>query len=86
MAMRENPPSRYTRISSNIVINREDNEFNIGPSVTLACPPGALDSRLETLSITIHLDDPSKYYGLIARRDLENDVMFGAPVINIEPS
>ena len=86
MAMRENPPSRCTRISSNIVINREDNVFNIGPSVTLACPSGALDSRLQTLSITLHLDDPSKYYGLIVRRDLENDFMFGAPVINIEPS
>ena len=38
------------------------------------------------MSITFHLEDPSKYYGLIVRRDLENDVMFGASVINIEPS
>lgn len=86
MTVRENPPSKCTRISSNIVINGKDNVFNIGRSVTLACPSGALDSRLETLNITLHLEDPSKYYELIVRRDLENDVMFGAPVINLEPS
>lgn len=32
------------------------------------------------------LEDPSKYYELIVRRDLENDVVFGAPIINLEPS
>ena len=84
--LRENPPSKYTQILSNIVINRHDNVFKIGRSVTLACPRRALDSRLQTLSMTLHLDAPCKYYGLIVRRDLENDVMFGAPVTNLEPS
>lgn len=85
-SLRENKPSKYTQILSNIVINREGNVFKIGRSITLTCPPRALDSRIQTLSITLHLDDPFKYYGLIVRRDLENDVMFGAPVINLEPS
>ena len=32
------------------------------------------------------LEEPSKYYGLVFQKDLENDVIFAAPIINLEPS
>ncbi|KAJ7370049.1 hypothetical protein OS493_034492 [Desmophyllum pertusum] len=46
-------------------------------------PPGAVDNPV---SIKITLEDPVKYYGLIVQRGLENDVMFGGPIINLQPN
>ena len=54
-----------------------------GKSVKLVCPPGAVDNPV---SVNITLEDPSKYYGYLIRKDLESDVMFGAPIINLQPS
>ena len=55
----------------------------VGQNVKLVCPPGAVE---DPVSVKITLEDPSKYYGLIVQRDLENDVMFGTPIINLEPN
>ena len=55
----------------------------VGQNVKLVCPPGAVD---DPVSVKITLEDPSKYYGLIVQRDLENDVMFGTPIINLQPN
>ena len=38
------------------------------------------------LYIKITLENPSKYYGLIIEKDLQNDVVFCAPVINLRPN
>ena len=51
--------------------------------VKLVFPPGAVDNPL---TVNITLEEPSKYYGLIVQKDLENDVMFGLPIINLQPS
>ncbi|KAJ7370039.1 hypothetical protein OS493_034480 [Desmophyllum pertusum] len=51
--------------------------------VQLVCPPGAVDNPV---TIKITLEDPVKYYGLIVQRGLENDVMFGGPIINLQPN
>ena len=55
----------------------------VGQNVKLVCPPGAVD---DPVSVKITLEDPAKYYGLIVQRDLENDVMFGTPIINLQPN
>ena len=51
--------------------------------VKLVFPPGAVDNPLP---VEITLEEPSRYYGLIVQKDLENDVMFGAPIINLQPN
>ena len=55
----------------------------VGESVKLICPPGAVDN---SLSVYVTLEEPSKYYGHLVRKDLENEVMFGAPIISLEPT
>ena len=54
-----------------------------GESVQLVFPPKAVD---RSLTVYVTLEDPSKYYGQFVLRDLENDVMFGTPIISLEPS
>ena len=51
--------------------------------VQLACPPGAVD---DPVNIKLKLQEPQKYYGLILNQRLENDLIFVAPVINIQPN
>lgn len=53
-----------------------------GEGVRLVCPAGAVESPV---SFSITLENPSKYYGLLVQKDLEKDVMFGAPTINLRP-
>ena len=55
----------------------------VGENVKLVCPPGAVE---DPVSVKITLEDPSKHYGLIVQRDLENDVMFSTPIINLQPN
>ena len=55
----------------------------VGEGVKLMYPPEAVENPL---TIKISLEDPPKYYGLIVQRDLENDIMFGAPIINLTPN
>ena len=52
-------------------------------NVKLICPPGAVD---DSLSVSVILEDPSKYYGQFVLKDLENNVTFGAPIISLGPS
>ena len=51
--------------------------------VQLVCPPGAVDNPV---SIQITLEDPVKSYDLIVQRGLENDVMFAAPIVHLQPN
>lgn len=50
--------------------------------VHLTCPPGAVDNPI---TIKMTLEDPLKYYGLITQKGLQNDVIFGAPVVGLQP-
>ena len=54
-----------------------------GKNVRLVCPTGAVD---DSLSVKITLEDPSNYYCMIASKDLENDVMIAAPIVNLQPN
>ena len=54
-----------------------------GEGVRLVYPPGAVDSLL---NVNITFEDPSKYEGFLIRKDLENDVMFSAPILNLQPN
>ena len=69
-----------TSILSNIT---SDGGVVVRDNVRLVFPPGAVD---DPMSVNITLEDPSKFYELIVQKDLENDVMFTAPIINLEPS
>lgn len=51
--------------------------------VQLLCLPGAVDNPV---SIKITLEDPMRYYGLVVQRGLENDIIFGAPIVNLLPN
>ena len=55
----------------------------VGKDVKLVCPPGAIENPV---SVDITLEDPSKYYDLIIQKNLENDVVFAMPIINLQPS
>ena len=55
----------------------------LGEGVKLMCPPGAVDNPV---NVTITLVDPSKYCGLLVQKDLENDAIFCAPIISLQPS
>ena len=54
-----------------------------GEGVRLVCPAGAVEIPV---SVSITLEHPFKYYGLLVQKDLEKDVMFGAPIINLRPN
>ena len=54
-----------------------------GEDVRLVCPSGAVETPV---SVSITLEHPFKYYGLLVQKDLEKDVMFGAPIINLRPN
>ena len=54
-----------------------------GEDVRLVCPAGAVEIPV---SVSITLEHPFKYYGLLVQKDLEKDVMLGAPIINLRPN
>lgn len=54
-----------------------------GEGDRLDCPAGAVEIPV---SVSITLEHPFKYYGLLIQKDLEKDVMFGAPIINLRPN
>ena len=74
-------PWMDTYITSNIITS-EGGEV-AGKGVKLVCPPGAVN---KPVTITLSLEDPAKHYGRIVEKDLENDVMIAAPVINLQPN
>ena len=51
--------------------------------VQLVCPPGAVDNPVY---ISITLEDPVKYYGLIVQKGLENDIVFASPIVTLHPN
>ena len=55
----------------------------VGEGVKLVCPPGAIE---RPVTVTVTLEDPAKYCGLLVQNDLENDIMFCAPIINLQPN
>ena len=52
----------------------------------LECPPGALEKWDEPLAIKITLEKPSKHYDMLVKNGLENDVIFIAPIMNLQPN
>ena len=51
--------------------------------VKLICPPGAVD---DPVTIKLILEETYKYCSLIVNHRLENDLKFGAPIINCQPN
>ena len=51
-------------------------------NIKLVFPPEAVENPV---SVSTSLEDPSRYYGIIVQNSLENDVIFGAPVIRLQP-
>ena len=78
----KSPPGEKIGTRSGILIGnrggvvRED-------GVKLMFPPKAV---VRPLHVKIALENPSRYYGLIIEKDLENDVIFCAPIINLHPN
>ena len=54
-----------------------------GEDVRLVCPSGAVETPV---SVSITLEHPFKYYGLLVQKDLEKEATFGAPIINLRPN
>ena len=55
----------------------------IGDGVKLVVPPGAVE---KPVTISAAFEDPFRYYRLIVQKDLENDIIFAAPIIKLRPS
>lgn len=72
---------RKVNVVRNIITN--DGGRVAGVDVELVFPPGAV---VNPVTITMELEDPSKYCGLVAQKELENDVMFCQPIISLQPS
>ena len=72
-----------TNILTGIVTSEGGVLADNSKDIELVCPPDAVESPV---SIKITLEDPSKYYGLIVQKDLENDVMFGTPIFTFQPN
>lgn len=51
--------------------------------VRLSWPSGAVDNPV---AIKLTLEDPRKYYGLITEKELQNYIIFGAPVVRLQPN
>ena len=49
----------------------------------LICHPGALK---DPVCIKLTLEEPYKHYGWIIQSRLENDVIFGARIVNCQPN
>ena len=77
------PTGQDTNILTGIVTSEGGVLADNSKDIELVCPPDAVDSPV---SIKITLEDPSKYYGLIVQRDLENDVMLGTPIFTFQPN
>ena len=69
-------------VESSGLVTSEGGSVSVN-GVQLACPPGAVD---DPVNIKLKLQEPQKYYGLILSQRLENDLIFVAPVINIQPN
>ena len=53
-----------------------------GEDILLRFPPGAVGC---SVYVQVAKEDPSKYYGSILQKDLENDVRVCAPIIKLQP-
>ncbi|KAJ7388408.1 hypothetical protein OS493_037800 [Desmophyllum pertusum] len=69
-------------VESSSVVTKEGGSVSV-KGVKLTCPTGAVD---DPVTIKLKLEEPYKYCGLIVHHGLENDVIFGAPVINCQPN
>ena len=49
----------------------------------LTWPSGAVN---DPVAITMTLEGPHKYYGLINEKELQNHIIFGAPVVRLQPN
>ncbi|XP_078374047.1 uncharacterized protein LOC144657574 isoform X2 [Oculina patagonica] len=74
-------PLTVNRSSSDVVTSEGGSVSVYG--VNLTCPPGALD---DSVTIKLTLEEPYKYCGPLVQRGLENDVIFGASVVNCQPN
>ena len=73
---------RETTKAASAIITSEGGEV-FADGVRLVCPPGAVDNPVY---INITLEDPVKYYGLIVKRGLENDIVFASPIVTLHPN
>ena len=60
--------------------------FKETKEVQVICPHGAIPEHVNHLTIKITLEKPSTHCNMIVKNGLENDVMFIAPVVNLQPN
>ncbi|KAL9969968.1 hypothetical protein ACROYT_G022261 [Oculina patagonica] len=58
----------------------------VAGDVRVICPYGAIGKQDDEVTIKITLEKPSTHCDMIVKSGLENDVMFLAPVINLQPN
>lgn len=69
-------------VESSGIVTSEGGSVSVN-GVKLTCPPGAVD---DPVNIKLKLEEPQRYCGLILNHGLENDLIFGAPIINCQPN
>ena len=75
-------PSTRSEVESSGVVTSKGGSVSVS-GVSFTCPPGAVD---DPVTIRLTLEEPYKHCGLLVQRGLENDVIFGAPIINCQPN
>ena len=69
-------------LESSAVVSSEGGSLKVNDA-ELTCPPRALD---DPVTIKLTLEEPCKYCELIVQSGLENDIIFGASIINCQPN
>ena len=78
----KSPPEEKIGTSSGILIGSRGGVV-CEDGVELVFPPKAV---VRPLNVKITLENPSKWHGLIIEKNLENGVIFCAPIINLQPN
>ena len=78
----KSPPDEKIGTSSGILIGSRGGVV-CEDGVELVIPPKAV---VRPLNVKITLENPSKWHGLIIEKNLENGVIFCAPIINLQPN
>ncbi len=58
----------------------------VAEDVQISCPTGAIGQSEDPVAIKMTLEKPSTHCDIIVKNGLQNDVMFIAPVINLQPN
>ena len=68
------------------IVDYKGGVVSVAEDIQLTCPAGAIGQSEDPVAIKITLEKPSTHLDMIVKSGLQNDVMFIAPVFNLQPN